>query len=139
MRHHPAHPAPRASARSPPPTKPAASPWSPGLKKAPRANPGWPQPRAPLAPLAARHPAPGTHRPGSAERGHPIGYARCSTLGQELVSQLDALSKHGIPRDKIFNEKISTRVRVRPAFEVALRTAREVKAYVPHCRVICTR
>ncbi|MER5708459.1 hypothetical protein [Streptomyces sp. NPDC002122] len=38
-----------------------------------------------------------------------IGYARCSTLGQELDSQLDALSKHGIPRDKIFSEKISTR------------------------------
>ncbi|MFD5337838.1 zinc finger domain-containing protein [Streptomyces hawaiiensis] len=45
-----------------------------------------------------------------------IGYARCSTLGQELDSQLDVLSKHGIPRDKIFSEKISTRVRVRPKF-----------------------
>ncbi|MFF3847123.1 recombinase family protein [Streptomyces sp. NPDC002328] len=67
-----------------------------------------------------------------------IGYARCSTLGQELDSQLDALSKHGIPRDKIFSEKISTRVRVRPRFEEALRTAREVKAHAPHCRVIFT-
>ncbi|MFG2586469.1 recombinase family protein [Streptomyces malaysiensis] len=67
-----------------------------------------------------------------------IGYARCSTLGQELRSQLDALSKHGIPRDKIFSEKISTRVRVRPAIEEALRTAREVKAHAPHCRVIFT-
>ncbi|MEV7869987.1 recombinase family protein [Streptomyces sp. NPDC088124] len=46
-----------------------------------------------------------------------MGYARCSTLGQELDSQLDALSKHGIPRDKIFSEKISTRIRVRPRFE----------------------
>jgi Resolvase, N terminal domain len=63
---------------------------------------------------------------------------RCSTLGQELGSQLDALSKHGIPRDKVFSEKISTRVRVRPAFEEALRTAREVKAHAPHCRVILT-
>ncbi|WP_445518108.1 recombinase family protein [Streptomyces sp. NEAU-174] len=67
-----------------------------------------------------------------------IGYARCSTLGQELDSQLDALAKHGIPRDKIFSEKISTRVRVRPKFEEALRTAREVKAHAPHCRVIFT-
>ncbi|MFE4800373.1 hypothetical protein ACFRFL_36455 [Streptomyces sp. NPDC056708] len=33
-----------------------------------------------------------------------IGYARCPTLGQELDSQLDARSKHGIPRDKIFSE-----------------------------------
>jgi DNA invertase Pin-like site-specific DNA recombinase len=67
-----------------------------------------------------------------------IGYARCSTLGQELDSQLDALSKHGGPRDKIFSEKISTRVRVRPKFEEALRTTREVKAHAPHCRVIFT-
>ncbi|WP_329028282.1 recombinase family protein [Streptomyces sp. NBC_00690] len=67
-----------------------------------------------------------------------IGYARCSTLGQELDSQLDALAGHGIPRDKVFSEKISTRVRVRPRFEDALRTAREVKAHAPHCRVILT-
>ncbi|MFD5520569.1 recombinase family protein [Streptomyces sp. NPDC127066] len=67
-----------------------------------------------------------------------IGCARCSTLGQELDSQLDALAGHGIPRDKIFSEKISTRVRVRPRFEEALRTAREVKAHAPHCRVIFT-
>ncbi|MEU6277090.1 recombinase family protein [Streptomyces populi] len=67
-----------------------------------------------------------------------IGYARCSTLGQELDSQLDALAKHGIPRDKVFSEKISTRVRVRPKFEEALRTARKVKAHAPHCRVIFT-
>ncbi|MFI5689576.1 recombinase family protein [Streptomyces sp. NPDC051636] len=67
-----------------------------------------------------------------------IGYARCSTLGQELDSQLDALSKHDIPRDKIFSEKISTRVRERPRLEEALRTAREVKTHAPHCRVIFT-
>ncbi|MEV4279635.1 zinc finger domain-containing protein [Actinoplanes xinjiangensis] len=30
----------------------------------------------------------------------PIGYARCSTLTQELQSQLAALAAHGIPRDK---------------------------------------
>ncbi|MET9388121.1 recombinase family protein [Streptomyces sp. NPDC002928] len=67
-----------------------------------------------------------------------IGYARCSTLTQELQSQLDALAKHGIPRDKVFSEKISTRVRVRPQFEAALALARQIKAHAPHCRVIFT-
>ncbi|MEK2479474.1 recombinase family protein [Streptomyces noursei] len=65
-----------------------------------------------------------------------IGYARCSTLGQELECQLDALSKHGILRDEIFSEKISTRVWVRPRFEEVLRMAREVKARALHCWVI---
>ncbi|MFJ5837531.1 recombinase family protein [Streptomyces shenzhenensis] len=50
-----------------------------------------------------------------------IGYARCSHMTQELDSQLDALSKRSTPRDKIFSEKISTRVRVRPQFEEALK------------------
>ncbi|MGW6286328.1 recombinase family protein [Streptomyces sp. NPDC055107] len=82
---------------------------------------------------------PGTPPPAPLDPDLPsadirIGYARCSTLGQEL----DALAGHGIPRDKIFSEKISTRVRVRPRFEEALRTAREVKAHAPHCRVILT-
>ncbi|MEV5510819.1 hypothetical protein [Streptomyces orinoci] len=39
------------------------------------------------------------------------------------ILQLDALAKHGIPRDKVFSEKISTRVRVRPQFEAALALA----------------
>lgn len=60
---------------------------------------------------------PGTPVPAAVDPDLPsadirIGYARCSTLGQELGSQLDALSKHDILRDKIFSEKISTRVRV---------------------------
>ncbi|URM92635.1 recombinase family protein [Streptomyces sp. MRC013] len=59
-------------------------------------------------------------------------------LGQELDSQLDALAKHGIPRDKILSEKISTRVRVRPRFEEALRTARDVKGHASRCRVVFT-
>ena len=67
-----------------------------------------------------------------------IGYARCSTLTQELQSQLDALARHGNPRDKVFSEKISTRVRVRPQFEAALALARQIKAHAPHCRVIFT-
>ncbi|MFE2214294.1 recombinase family protein [Streptomyces canus] len=51
---------------------------------------------------------------------------------------MDALAKHGIGRDKIFSEKISTRIKVRPQFEEALKTAREIKAHAPHCRVIFT-
>jgi DNA invertase Pin-like site-specific DNA recombinase len=64
--------------------------------------------------------------------------ARCSTLAQELQSQLDALEAHGIGRDKIFSEKISTRERVRPRFEDALTMARQIKAHAPHCHVILT-
>lgn len=67
-----------------------------------------------------------------------IGYARCSHLTQELQSQLDALAAHGIPREKIFAEKISTRIRVRPKFGAALDAARQIKAHAPHCRVILT-
>ncbi|MFG2886438.1 recombinase family protein [Streptomyces sp. NPDC048297] len=86
---------------------------------------------------------PGTQSPAPINPDLPsadirVGYARCSALRQELDSQLDALGKHGIPRDKIFSEKISTRGRVRPESGEALRTAREVKAHAPHCRVIFT-
>jgi hypothetical protein len=81
--------------------------------------------------VAARHPAArpvGSDRPAADIR---IGYARCSSLTQELQSQLDALEAHGIPR-----EKISTWVKVRPQFEAALTLARQIKAHAPHCRVI---
>ncbi len=86
---------------------------------------------------------PGTPPPGPIPDDGPtadirIGYARCSTLTQELQSQLDARAAQGNPRDKIFTEKISTRVRVRPQFERALALAREIKAHAPHCRVIVT-
>ncbi|MEV3855302.1 recombinase family protein [Streptomyces sp. NPDC050095] len=86
---------------------------------------------------------PGTEIPAAVETDTPgadirIGYARCSHLTQELQSQLDALTAHGIPREKIFSEKISTRIKVRPEFEQALKTAREIKAHAPHCRVILT-
>ncbi|MER5436074.1 recombinase family protein [Streptomyces sp. NPDC002588] len=85
----------------------------------------------------------GTPPPAAPETGTPgadirIGYARCSHLTQELQSQLDALAAHGIPRGKVFSEKISSRVRVRPQFEAALALAREIKAHAPHCRVLFT-
>ncbi|HLU74709.1 MAG TPA: recombinase family protein [Nonomuraea sp.] len=86
---------------------------------------------------------PGTPPPAPVPADTPsadirIGYARCSHLTQELQSQLDALAAAGIPRDKIFAEKVSTRVRVRPKFEAALEAARQIKAHAPHCRVILT-
>ncbi|MEU3333039.1 recombinase family protein [Glutamicibacter creatinolyticus] len=86
---------------------------------------------------------PGTAPPAPIPAGTPsadirVGYARCSHLTQELQSQLDALAAHGIPREKIFAEKVFTRVRVRPKFEAALEAARQIKAHAPHCRVIFT-
>jgi DNA invertase Pin-like site-specific DNA recombinase len=86
---------------------------------------------------------PGTPPPAPIPANTPsadirIGYARCSHLTQELQSQLDALAAAGIPRDKIFAEKVSTRVRVRPEFEKALEACRQIKAHAPHCRVILT-
>lgn len=110
----------------------------PRLKKALRVP--TPADRGPGRPWRAGSPPRAPIDPDLPSADIRIGYARCSTLGQELDSRLNALSEHGVPRDKIFSEKISTRVhvRVRPQFEVALRTAREVKAHAPHCRVVFT-
>ncbi|MFF8506739.1 recombinase family protein [Streptomyces sp. NPDC015492] len=73
------------------------------------------------------------------EHGHKptrVGYARCSTATQELQSQLDALAAAGC--DRVFSEKISTRIKVRPKFVAALGFARTIKETVPHQRVIFT-
>lgn len=63
-----------------------------------------------------------------------IGYARCSTAQQELASQLEALEKAGCTR--IFSEKISTRIKVRPEFEKALKLASDIKDAAPDQPVI---
>src|SRR5712692_5528200 len=99
---------------------------------------GTPADRGPGQPWRPGTPVPPALAPDTPTADIRIGYARCSTLTQELQSQLDALAAHGIPRDKIFSEKISTRVRVRPQFEAALALARQIKAHAPHCRVILT-
>lgn len=55
-----------------------------------------------------------------------IGYARVSTRGQEIQSQVDALQASGVHR--LFQEHISTRVRERPEMKAALATAREYRS-----------
>ena len=97
-----------------------------------------PADRGPGQPWRSGAPPPAPPATGTATAEIRIGYARCSTLTQELQSQLDSLAAHGVPRDKVFSEKISTRVRVRPRFEAALALARQIKAHAPHCRVILT-
>lgn len=51
-----------------------------------------------------------------------LGYARCSSSGQELQSQLDALEP---VCNRVFKEIISTRIKVRPELEKVLQLARE--------------
>ncbi|WP_344547150.1 recombinase family protein [Actinomadura fulvescens] len=58
-----------------------------------------------------------------------IGYARCSTMGQELDSQLVALRAAGCTR--VFSEKISTRVKVRPELAAALALCRDIRSAAP--------
>jgi DNA invertase Pin-like site-specific DNA recombinase len=65
-----------------------------------------------------------------------IGYARCSTAGQDLSSQIDALTAAGCRQ--IFSEKISTRVKTRPEFEAALKLAADIKRAAPDQIVIFT-
>jgi hypothetical protein len=65
-----------------------------------------------------------------------IGYARCSTATQELQSQLDALAAAHCTR--VFSEKISTRIKIRPELEKALTLAHEIKTAAPDQPVILT-
>ena len=63
-----------------------------------------------------------------------IGYARCSSATQELQSQLDALTRAHCTR--VFSEKISTRIKVRPELDKALTLAQEIKTAAPDQPVI---
>lgn len=65
-----------------------------------------------------------------------LGYARCSTVSQELQSQLDELAKADC--HKVFSEKISTRVRYRPELAAALDLAKRFKEAAPQQAVILT-
>lgn len=101
--------------RVPPP--PTAAPAGRGGPEPRRPRPSTRTPRAPTSVSAT-----------PAARSSPRNSRHSSTHSQPSTS----------PRDKIFSEKISTRVRVRPQFEAALTAAREIKAHAPHCRVIFT-
>ncbi|WP_460307738.1 recombinase family protein [Actinocorallia aurea] len=96
-------------------------------------------------------PVPAGRRPGAAWQARPpvapaevapsappirIGYARCSTKDQDLESQLVALRAAGCTR--IFAEKISTRVKVRPEYESALALCRDIKSAAPGQAVVFT-
>jgi len=104
------------------------------------AGPAAPSP--PVSPLLRRrHPS---HRPAGRLTAAPaspatairIGYARCSTAQQDLASQLEALQ--AVHCTRIFSEKISTRIKVRPELEAALRLARDITQAAPDQPVILT-
>jgi len=78
----------------------------------------------------------GPARPAGEVTPIRIGYARCSTAGQELGSQVTALEAAGCKR--IFAEKISTRIKIRPELEAALQLARDIKQAAPGQDVIFT-
>jgi len=65
-----------------------------------------------------------------------IGYARCSTAQQELQIQIDALTHAHCTR--IFSEKISSRIKIRPEFENALALSSDIKQAAPDQPVILT-
>ncbi|MEV0649988.1 recombinase family protein [Phytomonospora sp. NPDC050363] len=58
-----------------------------------------------------------------------VGYARCSTTGQDLDVQLKLLAAAGCT--KVFSEKISSRRRTRPEYEAALALAKQIREAAP--------
>lgn len=54
-----------------------------------------------------------------------LGYARVSTTHQDLDRQLDALSQHGIPAERIYQDKKTGATIDRPGFAELRRYARE--------------
>ncbi|MEV7559613.1 recombinase family protein [Streptomyces sp. NPDC089795] len=81
-------------------------------------------------PALAIVPAPRTERPVR------IGYARTSTARQELASRPEAL--HRAECHKVFKERISTRVKMRPELGAALTLAHQLKEAAPEAPVIPT-
>lgn len=59
-----------------------------------------------------------------------IGYARISTDTQVLDQQIDALIKYGIDERNIYKEQISSRVKIRPELEKALRYLKSGDTFV---------
>jgi len=83
-------------------------------------GPGTPWKSAPPIPAAEPQPTAAPIR---------IGYARCSTAQQDLEIQIDALERANCKR--VFSEKISSRVKVRPEFEKVLALARDIEQAAP--------
>ena len=54
-----------------------------------------------------------------------VGYARVSTDDQDLSLQIDALTKHGIPKSSIFRDKLSGAKTDRPGLTKCLEALRE--------------
>ena len=49
-----------------------------------------------------------------------VGYARVSTVDQNLDLQLDALRKAGVKEDNLHVEKLSAAAKSRPALDLAI-------------------
>lgn len=60
----------------------------------------------------------------SENHSRKIGYARVSTIEQNLDMQIAALEKYGIPRNLIFTDRMSGASSKRPGFAKALKMAR---------------
>lgn len=95
-----------------------------------------PDDRGPGRPWTPRPPTTTAPAPAPTATAIRIGYARCSTAQQDLASQIEALQAAHCRR--IFSEKISTRIKVRPELEGALRLARDIKQAAPEQPVILT-
>ena len=55
-----------------------------------------------------------------------IGYARCSTLAQDLTAQRQALAALGVPADRVYLDKgLTGTSRARPGLDQALAAVRE--------------
>ncbi len=58
-------------------------------------------------------------------QGFMVGYARVSTVDQNLDLQLDALRKAGVKEDNLHVEKLSAAAKSRPALDLAIMDLRE--------------
>jgi predicted site-specific integrase-resolvase len=65
-------------------------------------------------------------------RGVEFGYARVSTVKQDLDRQTDALEQTGIPRDRIYVDKKSGATTERPGLREVIAYAREGDVIVVH-------
>jgi DNA invertase Pin-like site-specific DNA recombinase len=65
-------------------------------------------------------------------RGVELGYARVSTVKQDLDRQIDALERVGIPRDRIYVDRKSGATTGRPGLREVIAYAREGDVIVVH-------